>query len=208
MSTLPPASDVSETLAPDYFDRVYAADADPWRFDTSDYERAKYAATVAALPKPRHDSGFEIGCSIGVLTQLLADRCQRLLAVDVSAQALAKARQRLAGCANVRLRRMRVPQEMPDVAADGMFDLIVLSEVGYYWSRADLDRVVDWLLDSLETDGALVLVHWTHPVHDYPQTGDAVHDRVGARVLAAGWVPVRANREPDYRLDVWTKRAR
>ena len=65
----------NETLPPSYFDAVYAASSDPWQFATSDYERAKYAATVAALPKPHFEQAFEIGCSIGVLTGLLAQRC-------------------------------------------------------------------------------------------------------------------------------------
>ena len=65
-----------------YFEAIYQADADPWRFATSDYEREKYAATLAALPLQAYRSGFEVGCSIGVLTSQLARRCDRLLAVD------------------------------------------------------------------------------------------------------------------------------
>ena len=34
---------------PGYFERLYARDPDPWRFATSEYERDKYAATLAAL---------------------------------------------------------------------------------------------------------------------------------------------------------------
>ena len=47
------------------------------------YEREKYDATLAALPL-RVGSAFEIGCSIGVLTRRLSERCDRLLAVDVA----------------------------------------------------------------------------------------------------------------------------
>ena len=39
------------TLPPEYFDHVYQANRDPWNFETSPYERAKYAATLAALPR-------------------------------------------------------------------------------------------------------------------------------------------------------------
>ena len=58
-----------------YFEEIYARDPDPWDFATSDYERAKYEATVAALPKTRYARGFEVGCSIGVLSRMLAARC-------------------------------------------------------------------------------------------------------------------------------------
>ena len=37
------------SLPADYFAAIYARDPDPWRFAESDYERAKYAATLAAL---------------------------------------------------------------------------------------------------------------------------------------------------------------
>jgi hypothetical protein len=52
-----------------YFDALYARDPDPWRFATSDYERAKYRATLAALPGPLLGAALEVGCSIGVLTR-------------------------------------------------------------------------------------------------------------------------------------------
>jgi hypothetical protein len=46
-------SRADRTLGPAYFDNVYAADSDPWKFASSAYERDKYAATLAAFPKPR-----------------------------------------------------------------------------------------------------------------------------------------------------------
>ena len=74
----------STSLDRAYFDRVYEANADPWSFATSPYEYQKYQATMAALPQAHYTNAFEIGCSIGVLTQMLADRCDHLLAVDAS----------------------------------------------------------------------------------------------------------------------------
>ena len=68
------------TLPAAYFDSLYAAEADPWAFATSDYEREKYAATLAALPRPHYARALEIGCSIGVLTRMLAGRVGASLA--------------------------------------------------------------------------------------------------------------------------------
>lgn len=59
------------SLPPDYFDVRYAADPDPWNFAGSPYERDKYAATLAALPRERYASALEVGCSIGVLLSLI-----------------------------------------------------------------------------------------------------------------------------------------
>src|SRR4051812_50160637 len=63
-----------------YFDELYAGERDPWEFETSAYEQAKYDATLAALPRPLYRRGLEIGCSIGVLTARLAGRCASLVA--------------------------------------------------------------------------------------------------------------------------------
>lgn len=188
------------SLAPSYFDDVYAAHDDPWRFATSDYEAAKYAATVEALPRPRYHSALEIGCSIGVLTRLLAARCDALLAVDVAERALAQARARTRELPHVRLARLRLPDDDPG----GRYDLVMLSEVAYYWSPADLDRAVTLLARRLDPGGHLVLVHWTPFVPDYPMTGDAVHDAVCAR---SEFTPVRSARAVTYRLDVLERRS-
>ena len=180
-----------------YFDGVYAAGDDPWRYETSAYEQAKYATTLAALPEPHHARAFEVGCSIGVLTALLAARCGSLLAVDVSEKALERARQRCAGVPNVVFERLSFPSQRPD----GEFDLIVLSEVAYYWSMTDLRGALDWCCERLRPGGALLLVHWTHPVHDYPLGGDEVHDEALART-ASRLRRAHAERHADYRLDV------
>ena len=84
---------MSPRLRAAYFEELYARDPDPWDFATSEYEAAKYDATIAALA-PRYASALEVGCSIGVLTARLAERCERLLAIDVAEGALAHARER------------------------------------------------------------------------------------------------------------------
>ena len=191
------------TLPPAYFDQVYQANRDPWNFETSPYEQAKYAATLAVLPRPHYPAAFEIGCSLGVLTAQLAPRCGHLLAVDVSEAALAQARTRCADLPQVALRLMRVPEEFPGQP----FDLILLSEVGYYWSPADLARAADQLITGLLPGGQLLLVHWTAPVHDYPLTGDDVHEFFLAKTTNNG--PLRhldGQRHEQYRLDLLEKK--
>ena len=69
------------TLQRAHFEALYAADPDPWDFETSAYEQAKYDATIAALPPGPISTALEVGCSIGVLTERLARPCDRLLAV-------------------------------------------------------------------------------------------------------------------------------
>lgn len=188
-----------QTLSDRYFEDVYRANDDPWSFETSPYEHAKYARTLAALPRPRYTRGLEVGCSIGVLTGMLAERVDALLSVDVSERALARARARNAGRPNVTFERRRLPDDPPP----GTFDLVVLSEVGYYFGAADLERLLDLLTARLEPGGHLLLVHWTPPVPDYPLTGDEVHEAVLRRVP-----PLRhlhGERHEQYRLDLLEK---
>lgn len=190
----------ASSLPTEYFDDVYAADPDPWKFETSEYERAKYATTMAALPEARYRSGFEIGCSIGVLTEQLSRRCDRLLAVDVSDSALAKARARCVDAPNVDFAAMRVPDELPS----RRFDLIMVSEVAYYWSLPDLARASTWMTDHLEPGGSLVLVHWTPPVADYPLGGDEVHEHFLELARRGRLRHVNGERHDRYRLDTFT----
>jgi cyclopropane fatty-acyl-phospholipid synthase-like methyltransferase len=179
----------------DYFETLYAQEPDPWGFATSDYERRKYAATLEAIGGG-HGAALEIGCSIGVFTQLLAGRCVRLLAVDIAGRPLEAARLRCAGLDHVTFRRMQVPEELPEQH----FDLIVLSETGYYWSPVQLDGFIAWLKRSLVPGGMLALVHWTGET-DYPLTGDAVHDRILAGT-AGHLHRTRGVRGDSYRLDI------
>lgn len=193
----------SDSLNQDYFDSVYQANADPWSFETSDYERGKYEATLAALPNQRYGNAFEIGCSIGVLTKKLADRCDRILAVDASEIPLKAARTRLVSRTAVAIQQMSVPDEFPDAK----FDLILLSEVGYYFAKPDLERLRQLIINHLQRNGHLLLVHWTPEVHDYPLTGDQVHDFFLESAGPDGPLShLTHQRAETYRLDLFGKK--
>lgn len=185
------------TLHRNYFDQMYQENNDPWNFETSAYERDKYAATIAAIPQGKYAHGLELGCSIGVLTGMLATQCDHLLSVDISETAIEHARQRMAGSTNVDFLVGAIPQDFPS----GKFDLIIMSEVGYYLSAEDLVTVKDHIVNAMHKDAILVLVHWTHFVADYPLTGDEVHHLFST----AGLSQVSASRTADYRLDVYRK---
>ncbi len=164
------------TLPGGYFDEVYGGSADPWGFTDRWYEERKRALTLAALPERRYRSAFEPGCSIGVLTRDLAGRCDALLATDVSQAALTAASARLEGLTHVRLAQAALPGGWPA----GDFDLIVLSEVLYYLDPPDLRAVAERAVAAVAAGGTLLSVHWRHPVADYPQSGDAVQEAIGA----------------------------
>ena len=186
------------TLGPGYFDELYAASPDPWEFATRWYEARKYAISLALLPAERYGDVFEPGCSIGVLTELLAPRCDRLLACDAAAAAVRRAALRTASRPNVEVQRRVIPRDWPA----GGFDLIVFSEFLYYFAADDLDRVLDLGVAALRPGGSLLAVHWRHPVADYPRSGDDVHRVLAGRRGLARLVDLR---EPDFLAEVYVR---
>lgn len=187
---------MSESLPPDYFEQMFAGNPDPWQFETSPYESAKYDASISALGDRRYERVLEVGCANGVLTERLARRCRSLLSVDVSDTALASARQRNSHSGHVAFANMSFPKQAPN----GGFDLIVLSEVVYYWSTADIAVAGAWIAAHLQPGGDLLLVHWTGET-DYPQTGDNAVQLL--RAALPDIAVVRADRHEKYRLDLW-----
>lgn len=190
----------TQSLPPSFFDKLYQVNPDPWQFKTSDYEANKYAATLAALPKSRYHSAFEIGGSIGVLTEQLARRCDSLLSVDVVKIAQEQAIERCQHLPQVRFQLMSVPEHYPNE----QFDLVILSEVGYYWCWEDLLKAQQRILEHLEPGGQLLLVHWTVDALELPLTGDQVHDAF-LKLVPTKLQHLSEQRQPQYRLDLFER---
>jgi SAM-dependent methyltransferase len=184
------------TLGRENFEARYAVDPDPWDFATSAYEHEKYERTLAALGDRHYGRAFEAGCSIGVFTQMLAERCGDLLAVDIAQAAVDAARERLAALPRVRVERRTLPAEWPA----GPFDLVVCSELLYYWDRATLDEALGVIAGSLAPGGRLVAVHYRPPSSIDPLTGDVVHALLRERLALAH---VESDANDAFVLDVF-----
>ncbi|MFT4262828.1 MAG: hypothetical protein QM572_05560, partial [Nocardioides sp.] len=97
------------------------------------------------------------------------------------------------GAAGVEVRRLDVADAWPE----GRFDLIALSEVGYFLSPRALDALVEHARDALTPDGVVLLCHWRHPIAGWPLDGPAVHERIER----AGLRPVQARHlERDFEV--------
>ena len=190
----------SQSLPASYFEAIYQSDRDPWKFETSEYEAKKYAATIAALPKSRYDSALEIGGSIGVLTEMLAQRCDSILSIDISKLAQDQAIQRCQKLEQVQFKLMNFPHEYPKEK----FDLILVSEVGYYWCRKDLQTTQRRIFELLEPNGHLLLVHWLPVSPDYPLTGDEVHNSF-IECMPVDIQLLQSQRNENYRLDLFER---
>jgi SAM-dependent methyltransferase len=182
----------------DYFDAMYHAASDPWGFTERWYERRKYAISLALLPAERYRSALEPGCSIGVFSALLAPRCDRLLCCDVATAAVDTATARTADLPSVLVEQRDISRRWPE----GRFDLIVFSELLYYFSDRDLDQVLDHAVGALQPGGTLLAVHWRHPVADYPRSGDDVHRVIAGR---PGLGRLVSHAEPDFLAEVYLR---
>jgi SAM-dependent methyltransferase len=160
------------TVSKEFFEQKYRADNDPWEFSSSSYERNRYAEILRILGQQTFRCAFEPGCSIGILTAQLATRCSRLFAMDISPTAVARARERCEAHPHVTIVEGALPAQMPI----GIFDLIVFSEIGYYFERNVLADIRDQLIERLTQQGTLIAVHWLGESPDHVLTGDEVHD--------------------------------
>ena len=185
-----------ERLDREYFENLYGQSPDPWGFETSPYEREKYERTLGVLQGRRYQCALEIGCSIGVFTAMLAPLCNELRAVDVSEKAVAAARKRLARFPHVGVERRRLPEEAPE----GPFDLVVASEVLYYWPEEVMLAVLRRFEELLAPGGVLLAVHWRKETKTYPLQGDEVHELLLKHTHLANTTTIV---EPEYRLDLF-----
>jgi SAM-dependent methyltransferase len=186
------------TVDASYFRGLYAASPDPWGLAERWYEARKYALSLALLPRESYGAAFEPGCSIGVLSAMLALRCGTLLSCDAIPDAVTAASARTSSLPGVRVEQRAIPRDWPA----GEFSLIVFSEILYYFDDADLELVLSRAVRSLTPDGHLLAVHWRHPAPDHPRTGDETHRALnghGALARLAGY------RDSDFTAEVFTR---
>lgn len=182
-------------ITADDFEARYRADGDPWCYERSAYEHAKYDATLLACGDGPFACALELGASIGVLSARLAPRCRRLVTVDAAPTAVAAARRRLGAASGVRIILGTIPDAIPAAS----YDLVVASEILYYLSPEALDATLAVLAQRTAPRARLVAVHWRPRGAERPFTAAEVH----ARLRAQPWLdPVAEASTDNYLLDV------
>ncbi|WP_199510691.1 class I SAM-dependent methyltransferase [Nucisporomicrobium flavum] len=169
----PPQASISE----DHFVNLYLAKDDPWDVATKWHDQRKYAVTMASLPRERYRRCYEPGCSIGLLTRMLAERCDEVLAVDCVESAVQQAAEVNRDLANVRVATAMLPAELPE----GTFDLVVIGDLLYYLSGDDLTALLDGLIQRLEPGGDLAAVHFRDRQDGGNYDGFNVHQALAGR---------------------------
>jgi SAM-dependent methyltransferase len=167
-----PTTDGSDTTSAEFFERKYLAEPDPWKFATSDYEQFRYDTIVRLLENARYGYAYEPGCSIGELTVRLAPLCDQLTASDISPTASQRTRERCLEFHNVTIVSAALAHFVPTSA----LDLVVLSEIGYYFDRDQLRPLGNLLVNNLNEGATLIASHWLGSSPDHKLHGDDVHE--------------------------------
>jgi peptidoglycan/xylan/chitin deacetylase (PgdA/CDA1 family)/SAM-dependent methyltransferase len=179
---------------------------DPWSYDDP-YERTKRGYALEALAGRRFARALEVGCAEGHLTAMLAACCDSLMAVDIAAAAVERARERCREMPEVHFERRDAFRSLPV----GPFDLVVCSEVLYYARhRFALRAMLRRLVRSLAAGGDRLLVHTIAMADRRTASGFDFHE-LGADSIARAAArsrSVRLLRELDaglYRVQVWRR---
>ncbi len=181
-----------------FFEAQYQASRDPWHFASSPYELHRYRATLDALSHVTYRCAYEPGCSVGVLTAALAQRCERVIACDIAHGAVVCAQARCRHLANVDISQ----RDAADGPPPGSFDLMLFSEIGYYFSAARLTAICARMAHQLDPGGEFIAVHWLGRSADHVLHGDVVHELL-AESLPLKWLS--GSRHAGFRIDSWRK---
>lgn len=185
------------SLCSERFESRYRLESDPWAYETSDYEREKYERTLHEVPAGT-GRALELGCSIGVFTEMLAMRCREVVGIDFSAAAVERARERTLHRRGVTVERRDIRTGLPS----GPFDVIVCSEVLYYLSADDARACLERIHAALAPGGRLLSANWRGADPDAPLDADAVEELIAA---PGDFERVVAERHPGYLLGVWER---
>jgi SAM-dependent methyltransferase len=179
-----------------YFDSQWGGSDDPWDQVHRFSEQRKYDLTVGCFPRPRYRRAFEPGCATGSLTARISTRVDALVSWDRHPRAVATAAARNAELPNVTVEVGRLPDWPP-----GRFDLLVMSEILYYFDLDTIDRILSEAWDRLEPGGQLVACHYRPEVEEHAVSGDQVHQRFHD----GPWRALVDHRESDFVLEVFER---
>jgi SAM-dependent methyltransferase len=177
----------------DFWDRAAREDAEFYVDDRGLRGEAFWAGGEEIVEVFEEQLGFEaggatvveIGCGVGRLTRVLARRAESVVALDVSAEMLARAREANPELANVRWVHGEgtTLAEVGDCAADGVFSHVVFQHIpdpaitlGYVSEMGRVLRPGGWAAFQISNDPQVHRRRWRvrRPMRDAAWRGSAV----------------------------------
>ena len=120
-------------------------------------------------------------------------------AIDFAESAIQTARERCAPL-SATFRVMNLPERLPLLG----FDLIVLSEIGYYFTAEQWTALVSSMVQTAAPGTTLLAAHWLGTSADHAMSGDEVHAILRSE---PNLHLLHEERHPGFRLDLWERRA-
>lgn len=162
------------------FDPVYGAAADDaWNYSKNPFEKARFDIVTRTLSDVPTTKVLEVGCAEGHLTRRMAGHASDLLACDIVNEAIDRARTNCRDLRNVRFLRMDVRTGWPGE----MFDLLVYSDVLYFFSKKEVRQVIGDSARYVNDGGHLLFANewhsryrwFTHPSFIMEQLHESEH---------------------------------
>ena len=141
--------------AEDFAQRYAAPVADAWGYRDSPQHQRRADWILAALPRDRFERALEVGCAQGFLSERLAGRVDHLIACDISAEAIRRARENCRELPQVEFHVADIRSGFPG----GDFDLCLFSDVLYYLSARETDAVLEEAGRQIALGGFLFIVN-------------------------------------------------
>lgn len=154
------------------FEDKFGADDDPWRTFSDRDEAVKRSAILHGVGPGPIGRVLELGAGNGSNSVALAGRALRLDATEGTASGTRLIRDALHG-KRARAVQLALPARFPRP----VYDVVVLAELLYYLSAADMARVAGDVAAALRPGGRLVLGHHRVDYHDFAQHAAGIHDR-------------------------------
>ena len=182
----------------EFFEAKYQAQKDPWKFASSEYELQRYNHIFSSVAHKRYNIVFEAGCSIGILTEKLAKLAEHVEAFDISPTAVNLAKNHCLHLKNVSIACNSLLNARPNKHTD----LLILSEIGYYFDAVEWELILKRLLNCCANDATLLACHWLGESSEHILSGDCVHAIIeGIDQLKFEY----GERNANFRLDRWVK---
>lgn len=167
---------------------------DPWKYETNPLEQMRFAQQAELLDAARKGRlfplGLEIGCAEGLFTEVLADRCESLLVLDISPTALARTQARRQWAGSVHFGAFDLLHD----AIPGTFDLIVLAGVlEYFYRPSTFSNMREKLAAALSPKGYLLL--------ETTRADSIVEDSWwGRRLIRGKWINDFISKHPSFTI--------
>ncbi len=145
------------------FKSIYATESDPWNIGNADSDRYNLYVDLITQNATGHEKILDIGCGFGAFLARFQGTFNKLVGVELSAEAVAKGKERFPFIQFIPGSADELAGILPE---DSSYDLIVCSDVIYYLNERGKHRLLRSIAERLSPDGIAFIAAWC-PGGDY-----------------------------------------